>query len=206
MPEIDDIATCRHQPLWCTELGIISPVNEVVEFNDPTYRIGVSWPQSYRAIIFAVDPGPVMYATELVIVQDDFPEFYVCSTTGGERTFSAFESKALPRKSLETVTLTRSACKMNRQQTLNNFVNLNGREYPENASISFQCDPITVIKSTEVRGRVGSEIKMQCMGNINCSEYPSGVKWHHSPWMTKDMCEKQNKRRPEDMHEKHEFD
>ena len=47
-----------------------------------------------------------MYATELVIVQDDFPEFYVCSTTGGEKTFSAFESKALPRKSLETVTLT----------------------------------------------------------------------------------------------------
>ena len=143
-----------------------------------------------------------MYATELVIVQDDFPEFYVCSTTGGEKTFSAFESKALPRKSLETVTLTRSACKMNHQQTLNNFVNLNGREYPENASISFQRDPITVIKSTEVRGRVGSEIKMQCMGNINCSEYPSGVKRHHSPWMTQDKCEKRNKRRPEDMHEK----
>ena len=79
LPEIDDIATCSRQPLWCTELGIITPVNEVVDFNDPTYRLGIFWPESYRASIFAVDPGVVMYATELVIVQDDFPEFYVCS-------------------------------------------------------------------------------------------------------------------------------
>ena len=121
---------------------------------------------------------------------------------GGERTFSTMESKALPRKSLETVKVTRSACKMNRQQTLNNFVNLNGREFPTNASISFQRDPITVIKSTEVQGRVGSEIKMKCMGSINCSEYPIAVKRHHSPWMTKDMCAKRNKPRPEDMNEK----
>ena len=91
---------------------------------------------------------------------------------------------------------------MNCQQTLNNFVNLNGREYPENASISFQWDPITVIKSTEVRGRVGSEIKMQCMGNVNCSEYPSDLKRHNSPWMTQDKSEKQDKQRHEDMNEK----
>ena len=64
LPTIDDIAerTCQH--LWCTEVGIINTAPEVVEFHEPRYSRGVSWPQSYRAIMYAVDPGPVMYANE----------------------------------------------------------------------------------------------------------------------------------------------
>ena len=91
-----------------------------------------------------------MYANEVVIVEDDFPEFYVCTTTGGQRTFSAFESKVLPRKSLEIVTLTQSICKINSQQTLTNFLNRNGHQYPQDASISFVRDPMIVMKHTDV--------------------------------------------------------
>ena len=82
--------------------------------------------------------------------EEDLPKFYVCSTTGGERTFAVVESKALPRKSLERVTLTRSTCKLNSQPTLTNFINLNGRQYPKDARICFVPDPMIVIKSTEV--------------------------------------------------------
>ena len=56
-------------------------------------------PSHTRLLFIAVDPGPVMYANERVICEEDLPKFYVCSTTGGERTFAAVESKALPRKS-----------------------------------------------------------------------------------------------------------
>ena len=45
------------------------------------------------------------------------------------------------------------------------------------------------IKSTEVRLRVGSQIKVQCMGTINCSKYSSGVKRHITPRMPEDMHE-----------------
>ena len=99
MPTTDNIAKRTHQQVWCTELGIIRTAPEVVEFNEPRYSRGVSWPKSYRAIIYAIDPGPVMYANERVICEEDLPKFYICSTTGGERTFAAVESKALPRKS-----------------------------------------------------------------------------------------------------------
>ena len=75
----------------------------------------------------------------------------------------------------------RSTCKLNSQPTLTNFINLNGRQYPEDARICFVLDHMIVIKSTEVRSRVGSQIKMQCMGTINCSAYSSGVKHHKSP-------------------------
>ena len=90
-------------------------------------------------------------------------KFYVCTTTGGERTFAAVESKALLRKSLERVTLTTTTCKLNTQQTLTNFININGRQYPKDACICFVPDPMIVIKSTEVRLRVGSQIKVQCV-------------------------------------------
>ena len=191
MPTIDNIAkrTCQH--VWCTEVGIINTAPEVVEFNEPIYSRGVSWPKSYRAIIYAVDPGPIMYANERVICEEDLPKFYVCTTTGGERMFAAVESKVLPRKSLERVTLTRSTCKLNSQPTLTNFINLNAHQYPEDACICFVPDPMIVIKSTEVRSRVGSQIEIQCMGIINCSAYSSGVKHHQSPRM------------PQDLHEKH---
>ena len=141
LPTIDDIAerTCQH--LWCTEVGIIDTAPEVVEFHEPRYSRGVSWPQSCEAIMYAVDPGPVMYANELVICEEDLPTFYVCSTTGGERTFAAIESKALPRKSLERVTLTTSTCKLNSQQT-SNFINMNGRQYPKDGRICFVPDPM----------------------------------------------------------------
>ena len=190
MPTIDDIAerTCQH--LWCTEVGIINNAPEVVEFHEPRYSRGVSWPQSYGAIMYAVDPGPIMYANELVICEEDLPKFYVCSTTGGERTFAAIESKALPRKSLERVTLMTSTCKLNSQQTLTNFININGCQYPKDARICFVPDPMIVIKSTEVRLRVESQIKVQCTGTINCSKYSSGVKRHITPQMPEDMREK----------------
>ena len=189
LPTIDDIAERTRQHLWCTEVGIINTAPEVVEFHEPRYSRGVSWPQSYRAIMYAVDPGPVMYANERVICEEDVPKFYVCTTTG-ERTFAAVESKALPRKSLERVTLTTSTCKLNSQQTLTNFININGRQYPEDARICFVPDPMIVIKSTEVRLRVGSQIKVQCMGTINCSKYSSGVKRHITARMPEDMREK----------------
>ena len=117
------------------------------------------------------------------------PKFYVCTTTG-ERMFAAVESKALPRKSLERVTLTTSTCKLNSQQTLSNFININGRQYLKDACICFVPDPMIVIKSMEVRLRVGSQIKMQCTGTINCSKYSSGVKRHITPRMPEDMREK----------------
>ena len=150
LPTIDNIAKRTRQHVWCTELGIISTAPEVVEFNEPRYSRGVSWPKSYRAIIYAVDPGPVMYANERVICEEDLPKFYVCSTTGGERTFAAVESKVLLRKSVERVTLTRTTCKLNSQPTLTNFINLNGCQYPKDACICFVPDPMIVIKSTEV--------------------------------------------------------
>ena len=150
MPTIDNIAKRTRQHVWCTELGIISTAPEVVEFNEPRYSRGVSWPKSYRAIIYAVDPGPLMYANERVICEENLPKFYICSTTGGERMFAAVESKALLRKSLERVTLMRTTCKLNSQPTLTNFINLNGRQYPEDARICFVPDPMIVIKSTEV--------------------------------------------------------
>ena len=84
----------------------------------------------------------------------------------------------------------RSTCKLNSQPTLTNFINLNGRQYPEDARICFVLDHMIVIKSTEVRSRVGSQIKMQCMGTINCSAYSSGVKHHKSPRMPVDLHEK----------------
>ena len=189
LPTIDDIAERTRQHLWCTEVGIINTAPEVVEFHEPRYSRGVSWPQSYQAIMYAIDPGPVMYANEQVICEEDRPKFYVCTTTG-ERMFAAVESKALPRKSLERVTLTTSTCKLNSQQTLTNFININGRQYPEDARICFVLDPMIVIKSTEVRLRVGSKIKVQCTGSINCSKYSSGVKCHITPQMPEDMREK----------------
>ena len=64
LPTIDDIAERTRQHLWCTEVGIINSAPEVVEFHEPRYSRGLSWPQSYRAIMYAVDPGPVMYANE----------------------------------------------------------------------------------------------------------------------------------------------
>ena len=82
LPTIDDIAKWTRQKLWCTEVGIINPAPEVVEFNEPRYCRGVSWPQSYWAIIYAVEPEPIMYANERVICEEDLPKFYVC-TTGG---------------------------------------------------------------------------------------------------------------------------
>ena len=187
---IDAIAERTRQHLWCTEVGIINTAPEVVEFHEPRNSRGVSWPQSYGAIMYAVDPGPVMYANELVICEEDLPKFYVCSTTGGERTFAAIESKALPRKSLERVTLMTSTCKLNSQQTLTNFININGRQYPKDARIWLVPDPMIVIKSTEVRLRVGSQIKVQCMGTINCSKYSSAVKCRITPRMPEDMREK----------------
>ena len=150
LPTIDDIAEKTRQHLWCTEVGIINSAPEVVEFHEPRYSRGVSWPQSYRAIMYAIDPGPVMYANELVICEEDVPKFYVCTTTGGERMFAAVESKALPRKSLERVTLMTTTCKLNSQQTLTNFININGGQYPKDARICFVPDPMIVIKSTEV--------------------------------------------------------
>ena len=139
--------------------------------------------------MYAVDPGPVMYANERVICEEDMPKFYVCTTTG-ERTFAAVESKVLPRKSLERVTLMTSTCKLNSQQTLTNFININGRQHPKDAHICFVLDPMIVIKSMEVRLKVGSQIKMQCTGTLNCSKYSSGVKCHITPWMPEDMREK----------------
>ena len=68
LPTIDDIATWTHKKVWCTGVEIINPADEVVKFNEPRYHPGVSWPPSYRANIYAVDPGLVMYANELVIV------------------------------------------------------------------------------------------------------------------------------------------
>ena len=190
MPTIDDIVERTRQHLWCTEVGIINSAPEVVEFHEPRYSRGLSWPQSYLAIMYAIDPGPIMYANERVICEEDVPKFYVCTTTGGERTFAAVESKALPRKSLERVTFTTTTCKLNSQQTLTNFININGRQYPKDARICFVPDPMIVIKSTEVRLRVGSQIKVQCTGTINCSKYSSGVKCHITPRMPEDMREK----------------
>ena len=83
-----------------------------------------------------------------------------------------------------------STCKLNSQQTLTNFININGRQYPKDARICFVPDPMIVIKSTEVRLRVGSQIKVQCTGTINCSKYSSGVKRHITPQMPEDMREK----------------
>ena len=79
LPTIDDIAERTRQHLWCTEVGIINTAPEVVEFHEPRYSRGVSWPQSYWAIMYAVDPGPVMYANEWVICEEDVPKFYVCA-------------------------------------------------------------------------------------------------------------------------------
>ena len=131
LPTIDDIAERTRQHLWCTEVGIINSAPEVVEFHEPRYSRGVSWPESYWDIMYAIDPGPIMYANERVICEEDVPKFYICTTTGGERTFAAVESKALLRKSLERVTLTTTTCKLNSQQTLTNFININGRQYPK---------------------------------------------------------------------------
>ena len=176
--------------MWSVLYTCSNSAPEVVEFHEPRYSRGVSWPQSHWAIMYAVDPGPVICANERVICEEDLPKFYVCSTTGGERTFAAIESKALPRKSLERVTLTTSTCKLNSQQTLTNFINMNGRQYPKDARICFVPDPMIVIKSTEVRLRVGSQIKVQSTGTINCSKYSSGVKRHITPRMPEDMREK----------------
>ena len=37
---------------------------------------------------------------------------------------------------------------------------------------------------------MGSQIKVQCMGNINCSKYSSSAKRHITPRMPEDMREK----------------
>ena len=75
MPTIDAIAERTRQHLWCTEVGIINTAPEVVEFHEPRNSRGVSWPQSYGAIMYAVDPGPIMYANEVVICEEDLLNF-----------------------------------------------------------------------------------------------------------------------------------
>ena len=127
-----DINCCGVQEcllLWCTGLGI-NPANKVVEFNELRYRLGLSWPPSYRAIIYTVDPGLVLYANELVIVKDNSPAFYVCDNSGHFQLLKDIVEKIFRNSDIDTINM-QNALSANFDQKLH----LLGIAWP---SISFQ--------------------------------------------------------------------